>query len=262
MGIMNDDHFYRILDHSGYARQGYRRVRKGVKRRVSRHMAETGTLTVDAYLELLHRSAETMETFRRLMTVPISRFFRDKLVWQNLEAVVLPDLRAQFGNPLRIWSAGCSRGEEVYSLKIHLAEGTSGQSARILATDLIADRIAQARTGIYARTSLGNVSGPLRARWFETLKGGRQYRVRDALRGDIRWHAGNMTDVRETLPFHLVFLRNNVLTYEASPRREMIFAHIRTQLICGGFIIIGTHEVLPDSEQRFRRCAPCIHRLM
>jgi chemotaxis protein methyltransferase CheR len=259
---MNDDHFYRILDQTGYARQGYRRVRRGVKRSVARHMAETDSPTVDAYLDLLRRSPGSMETFRRLMTVPISRFFRDKLVWQTLEAVVLPELRARFGTHLRIWSAGCSRGEEVYSLKILWEQAAWNRPPRILATDLIEERIAHARNGIYERTSLRNVSEPVRERWFETLKGGRRYRVRDALRNDIQWHTGDMTDVRETLPFHLVFLRNNVLTYEASPMRERHFAHIRKQLISGGFIIIGTHEVLPDSEDRFESRGACTHQLM
>jgi len=115
---MDDHQFKQLLEFFNRSWKGYRKVRRGVKNRIGRHMQSVGCRQMDAYLHLLKTSAAARRTCERLLTVSISRFYRDRQVWQLLSTNILPDLAGQNSVPLRIWSAGCARGEEVYSLKI------------------------------------------------------------------------------------------------------------------------------------------------
>ena len=81
---MDDDQFRLLLDYLGYSWRGYRRVRKGVKKRIRRHMQQLGCRHIPSYLNMLTLQAETRQECEMLMTVPISRFFRDRHIWQML----------------------------------------------------------------------------------------------------------------------------------------------------------------------------------
>ena len=115
---MDDDQFRQLLDSFDFSWSGYRKVRKGVKKRVSRHMQDLKCQNMDTYLDLLNQKTELRQECERRMTVSISRFFRDRQLWHNLADDLLPHLIEREKNTLRVWSAGCARGEEVYSFKI------------------------------------------------------------------------------------------------------------------------------------------------
>ncbi|MFZ7126966.1 MAG: CheR family methyltransferase [Desulfobacterales bacterium] len=260
-GKMDDSAFHRIVDHLGGSRRGYRKVRKGVKRRLERHMAGLGCRTVAAYLEALERSAADMEAARRLMTVPISRFFRDRVLWAQLRDPVLPTLLDRFGVPLHVWSAGCACGEEAYSFRILWEKMLPGVPPRILATDLMPERIERAEAGLYPRGSMKEIPEALLPRWFEELEGGRGYRVREAVRSGIRWQCLDIEAIECRSPFHIVFLRNSILTYDRPPKRDRVLARVRECVARGGVVIVGSHERLPDPDGRFERWFPWIYRL-
>lgn len=115
---MDDHQFKLLLEFFNRSWKWYRKVRKWVKKRIGRHMQSVDCRHMGAYLQLLKTDEIARKTCERLLTVSISRFYRDRQVWQLLAADILPDLAGQNRASLRIWSAGCARGEEVYSLKI------------------------------------------------------------------------------------------------------------------------------------------------
>jgi chemotaxis protein methyltransferase CheR len=89
---MNDDQFRQLLDHFGYSWQGYRKVRKGVFKRLMRHMRELDVRDVDDYLARITSSPDIRMETRRLMTVSFSRFFRDRPLWKIIKAKLLPEI--------------------------------------------------------------------------------------------------------------------------------------------------------------------------
>ena len=102
---MDDLQFCQILDRFGFSWSGFRKVRKGVKKRLAHHMQETGCRNIGEYLEALERNQEVRLQFECLMTVSISRFFRDRGLWKTFQEEILPIL-AKAGQFVRVWSAG------------------------------------------------------------------------------------------------------------------------------------------------------------
>ncbi len=89
---MDDIRFRQLIEQLGFSRAGYRRVRKGVKKRIARHMRDLGCRNMSAYLLELENSPEKMLQCRMLMTVSISRFLRDREFWPAFQSRMIPDL--------------------------------------------------------------------------------------------------------------------------------------------------------------------------
>lgn len=246
---MNDHDFRRLLDRFGLSWAGYRKVRKGARKRLGRRMHELGCLTADSYFSILDASSEERRECEILLTVSISRFFRDQRLWQILEDTVLPELAEQDSGTLKVWSAGCARGEEVYSFKI-LWDCLQGRLARmpdllVVATDMNPAYLGAARVGVYLPSSLKEVPEHLLDRYFERPEEGDPYSVIPSLRTGITWSEHNLLDPPPKTGFGLIFFRNNVLTYYEERLRDRAFRNMLGSLTSGGFLVIGAHERLP-----------------
>lgn len=267
---MDDHQFQQLLDRFQYSWSGYRKVRKGVKKRISRHMSALDCSTIQDYLDLLSENDQVREECERRMTVPISRFFRDRQLWLGLEEEILPSIIEDKHNALKVWSAGCARGEEVYSFNIvwdrlkkvydHLPELV------ILATDLNAELIEQAKVGIYNYSSLKEIPETIQKVYFEKKKKGNLFEVKGFLKENIQWKAQSFLTEPPGFNFDIIFLRNNLLTYHLDPlRKERVMAIINS-LKPYGWLIIGVDEKLPEGipdliqhpkvPSAFRRIAP------
>ncbi len=249
---MDNNQFKQLLRFFNRSWKGYRKVRKGVKKRITRHMQTVGCQKVEAYLHLLNTDEAVRGTCERLLTVSISRFFRDRHVWKILGEKILPDIAARKSTRVRVWSAGCARGEEAYSLRMAWEELTrrNGDLPRldVTATDVNAEYLAQAREGVYTRSSVRELSEQQKAWYFEKKKDGRQWRIRPELKTGIAWVCRDLTaenPLDET--FDIVCLRNNLLTYYKDPEKSTAFKRITASLAPGGIIIIGAHEQLPEN---------------
>ena len=256
--LVDDETFFRLLDHLGLSRRGYRKVRKGVKKRVARHMQERGCRRVDDYLGLLERSREDRRRCELLTTVSISRFFRDRRLWEVLEDRVLPELIASGKDPLRVWFAGCASGEEVYSLRIlwERPGRTPGPlpGLEITATDLNPALLERARQGVYPASSLEEVPDGLKAAWFEADPKRPRYAVKPALKEGITWLARDLFEGPPGTGYDMLFCRNNLLTYHTEPRIRPVLEALVRSLAPGGRLIVGSHESLPPGELGL---APC-----
>lgn len=245
--MMDDQAFRQLLEHLNLSWKGYRRVRKGVKKRIRRHMQTLKCREMSVYLAELDRSREVRETCDDLMRVTISRFLRDQKFWQTLENELLPNLIQHYPDEIEVWSAGCANGEEVYSLKIvweHLKKKIPDlPKLQICATDAKTVCLARAREGIYPRRSLRNVNDDDLRLFFTPHN--KQFAVKKSLKQSIKWRVHELLVDLPPSTFNVIFLRNHLLTYYQDPLKIPVFEKIINALQPAGILIIGAHEKLP-----------------
>jgi chemotaxis methyl-accepting protein methylase len=256
---MDDDQFRILLEYLQYSWTGYRKVRKGVKKRIQRHMQQLGCRNVMDYLEILEFEPSACHECELLMTVSISRFFRDRRLWEMLKIRWLPDMIVNGAPQLKVWSAGCACGEEVYSFKIiweHLGQQFEHLPAlELLATDRHPQYLERARSGIYYPSSLKEVAPDRREIYFESRKGGRQFVIKDHLKRPIRWEIHQLSTDPPGRDFNIIYMRNNVLTYYRKEVQKKALSGILDSLSPGGLLIVGCHEVLPFRPSSLKQMA-------
>lgn len=201
------------------------------------------------YLALLDKNESVKNECKRLMTVSISRFFRDKRLWEVLEKEILPIFIKEQQEKISVWSVGCASGEEVYSLKIlwDVLTQSKGQlpELSITATDLNPDYLERAKTAIYPASSLKELPEKYRSEYFEKIRGGRRYRLKSDLKSNISWHVRGLFDDPPETSFEIIFLRNNLLTYYQDELAIPALRNILKCLLINGYLVIGSHEKLP-----------------
>jgi chemotaxis protein methyltransferase CheR len=225
---------------------GYRKVRKQVCKRVGRRLRELGLVDLAAYEVFLRDHPDEWTRLDGLCRVTISRFYRDRGVFDFLREAVLPELARGAGERgVRCWSVGCASGEEPYTV-VAIAAAMRIPVA-VLATDSDAHLLERAREGIYDASSLANLPGELKAEAFE--REGERFRLRPAMREPVRFAR---RDVRRELPqgpFELILCRNLVFTYFEEALQREVLAGLAGRLVHGGALVIGIHETLPTANE-------------
>lgn len=254
---MDDDQFRKLLDWFDFSRSGYRKVRKGVKKRISRHMQVLKCPNMDAYLDLLNKSAELRQESEKQMTVSISRFFRDRQLWHDLEDNLLPRMIEREKKTLRVWSAGCARGEEVYSFRIVWDRLNKKYrqlpEIEIVATDIHPGYIDKARAGVYAKSSMKEVPQEVREHYFDIGKSGNRFDIKAAIKRGIEWKVQNIFSDPPGSAFDIIFLRNNLLTYCKEHLKIAGLKIVVSALALDGWLIVGSHEKLPSAVLNVQR---------
>jgi len=245
---MDDQQFRQLLQYLGFSWRGYRKVRKGVIKRIRRHMHQLGCQNIATYLYKLEKSHGARDECERLMTVSISRFFRDRKLWQILQMEILPGLIETHRQKIFVWSAGCASGEEVYSLKILWDDLNASipqlPELEITATDLNPVYLERGMAGVYPSSSLKEVPEQIRSAYFRA-QGKGLYALTPSLQKGIIWQTQHLLSDPPGSLFHLIFLRNNLLTYYQDGFKKPAFSKVINQLSANGFLIIGSHERLP-----------------
>jgi chemotaxis protein methyltransferase CheR len=237
------------LPHLGRSWPGYRRVRRLVCRRLGGRLSELGLADLDAYRRHLADRPGEWASLDALCGIPVSRFYRDRGVFDALDRTVLPALAAAAPprTALDAWSAGCASGEEPYSLAVlwtvRLQPRCPQLGLRIVATDLDERLLARARAARYAASSLKELPEDLLAAGFEPADGG--WRVRDRFRR-VEFLRQDLREAMPDGPFDLILCRNAVLTYYAPTVQLAVMRRIAERLRPGGALVIGIHESLPD----------------
>ncbi len=255
--MVSDDAFRKLLAYLDRPWAGFRKVRGGVKKRISRHMQELGCPSVEAYIQTMAGRPEIRKDCERHLLVSISRFFRDRQLWRALGQHLLPDLVNGFEAPIRIWSAGCACGQEPYSLAMVWNALPDRPDLELLATDDDERCLEWARSGVYGFSSLKEVPDDMRACFFNPYRGGRRYRINTHLLPPIIWRRHHLLDKPPPGPFHAIFLRNNLLTYHQGPTLRAALERILAVLTPGGYLVVGSHEKPPATAFALTRDAKC-----
>lgn len=184
-----------------------------------------------------------------LMTVSVSRFFRDRGLWHALEKEILSSIIKEHAGHVRVWSAGCACGEEAYSFKIvwNVIEQKVERlpELQVWATDMNPGYLDKARAGIYSHSSLKEVPGALQDVYFKPGRKRKKWAIIEPMKMGVTWESHNLLSDPCDREFQLVFLRNNLLTYYENELKAPAFQKVVDALVPDGFLIIGAHEELP-----------------
>lgn len=236
---------------------GFRRVRRQVCKRIGRRIRELGLSDISAYRAFLEPHPEEWYVLDGLCRISISRFYRDRGVFEILEREILPRLAEEVlaggGNSVRCWSAGCASGEEPYSLALtwecRVAPRIPRVGIGIVATDSDAESLRRAKAGIYARSSLKDLPADLRETGFAPSEG--RFVLRPEYRNRVAFAPQDVRSVMPAGPFRLILCRNLAFTYFDPALQREILCGLAERLVPGGFLVVGRRESLPDGAKGF-----------
>ena len=230
--------------------QGFRKVRGQVCKRLNRRIRELGLDNFAAYRRRLEADPAEWAAFDECCPITISRFFRDRSVFEALRKRVLPEIAVRAAREKRaaqIWSAGCASGEEPYTLKIiwdcEVAPHFPGIPVSIVATDVDETVLARARRGCFEPTSLRELPPELVAQAFD--RAGRLYCIKPGHREGIEFLHQDLRRKTPALLFDLILCRYLAFTYFAEALQCKVLTNIMGRLAPRGYLVIGRHEQLP-----------------
>jgi two-component system CheB/CheR fusion protein len=216
-----------------------------IRRRVLRRMALCNIEDLSAYLTLLRSDDAEVQNLYQDFLIRVTQFFRDPEAFEALKQKVFPAIvdGRPSGTVVRVWVAGCSTGEEVYSLAISLLEYLDSRkenlTVKILATDLNETALDRARAGVYLDNIEIDVS-PARLRRFFVRSDG-HYQISKSIRELCIFSRHNMSTDPPFSRVDLVSCRN-VLIYMDAAMQKRIFPLLHYALIPGGFLFLGSSE--------------------
>jgi chemotaxis protein methyltransferase CheR len=241
---------------------GYRKVRGLVGKRLNRRLAELGLADLSAYRTFLMREPAEWARLEAMCRIPISRFYRDRAVFDAIGQQLLPEtaaaVKARGDNAVRCWSAGCASGEEPYTLvmvwRFSITPEWPTLGPTVYATDADEVMIERAQAACYGRSSLKD----LPPEWVEQAftRCGPLFYLRREFREGV--HFG-LQDIRRSMPdgpFDLILCRNLAFTYFDGALQRRISEQLRERLRSSGSLVLGTHEALPGEVGGFTRISP------
>jgi chemotaxis protein methyltransferase CheR len=190
------------------------------------------------------------------LTTNVTRFFREPHHFEFLKARQLPGLLdlARRGRRVRLWSAGCSSGEEAYSIALTILEAAQDApnlDIKILATDIDDEVLARARDGAYTDAAVAPIERELRNRWLTLERdtaGERSWRVGDELRGLVAFRELNLIGPWPMRgPFQAIFCRNVTIYFEEDIQIQ-VWRQMAPMMAAGGCIYIGHSERIVGAE--------------
>lgn len=222
---------------------------------VTRYLHDSGHANGSSLLSRIRSSNVEYDRFLQSLLTQETSFFRYPNVFQTLERVVLPEIQARkmWNNPrsLRIWSVGCSTGEEPYSIAMTVLDTLQFSDAwniEILATDISRAALTTAERGVYAGRSLANV--PVDRLQAHFTASGKSHAVKPRLRRVISFAQMNLAEEVYVGRMDCIFCMN-VMMYFSAERRNRLLQRFFDMLEPGGFFFLGHSESLKSSFVRF-----------
>jgi chemotaxis methyl-accepting protein methylase len=196
---------------------------------------------LDAYADFLERRTREIDAFIETLSTRVTRFFRNPSFFEFLDRRVLPAVLSRQGDPaVQLWSAGCSTGEEAYSIAMLLASRDLSGRAGILATDIDRKAMAIARAAEYPQSESACIPRRLAARFLVTLPRHRVGMAPEAARRVVLRRADIFNGPRRPT-FDLIVCRNVLIYFEPEHQRELLLRFV-SALRTGGFLALGRAE--------------------
>ncbi len=219
------------------------------RRRVVTRMRATDSASLSRYMCLLDTDGDEWNRLISTLTVNVTEFFRDRSTWEFLARDVCPSLlrsKERRGQSfVRVWSAGCSAGQEPYGLAMLFTEaageGRSQATVRITATDYDRDCLAKAKAALYSEDEAAGIDRSRRLRFATREPEG--YRMSRELRGMIRFMHLDLFSDHEQRMMDMVLCRN-VLMYFTFEQQLMVLRRFSRALNPGGYLVLGKSEKL------------------
>ena len=216
-----------------------------IKRRLLSRMRSTNSANYADYLKYLKTNLPELEVLRNALTINVTEFFRDNDVYECLKKDVLPDLFSK-RKRLRIWCAGCSTGEEPYSIAMILHDYIAQNkdcTAQINATDIDKVVLAKAQEGIYTPKAMGKLSDTQIHRHFTKLPDG-NYQVKQHLKDLIRFRPHDLMGGTPISRWLDLITCRNVTIYFTEKQKDELARLFHDALVSDGYYIMGKTEYL------------------
>jgi chemotaxis protein methyltransferase CheR len=236
-----------ITKTSGFALGAYKD--KCIRRRIAVRMRACGVHTYEDYRMLLKRSPNEYERLRDALTINVTRFYRNAETWNLLRRDVLPALFDRRRGEVRAWSAGCSSGEEPYTLAVLAADhldraGRGDELSRLTvdATDIDRISLDRAHAATYRSEGLSEMPDDLVRPYFEPA--GDDRRVIDRVRRRVQVRALDLNREAPLRTNYDLILCRNVVIYFDRVMQERLFQTFTGALVPGGYLVLGKVETL------------------
>lgn len=233
--------------------------------RLARRIRKLGYQSFAQYIELLKTDSEELVELTEAITTNHTFFFRENHHFELLQNDILPELMRKRADSkhLRIWSAGCSSGEEPYSIAITLAENVpKSWKIDLLATDIDTKMLAKGRNGVFPLERIENVSLTRKRSWFLKGKGSKAgyARISKHLRGMVDFQPLNFMDRWPKMaPFDIIFCRNVVIYFNKDTQRTL-YARFADHLQDDGYFFAGHSESIGKVCDRFELRGKTVYR--
>lgn len=233
-----------------------------MRRRVIHRFQMVGCRNIDEYFAYLDDHPGEIEKLKDIVTIHVTGFFRDRDVFQTLEKKIFPGLIDrkidESGNLIRIWSAGCSTGEETYSLAILLnyllRKRGLDMGTEIFGTDLSGDSMKTARIGVYSEEKITEV--PVQMKSASFVPEGKDYRISNNVRELVNFRVHNLFSPPFFSMLDLIVCRNVLIHFDHDVRGKVI-SWFHSALRDSGILILGKSEVLDeDAGEEFEMIDP------
>jgi chemotaxis protein methyltransferase CheR len=218
-----------------------------MQRRLKAYLHRSGHASWPKFFRVVQTDPVELNKFRDYLTINVSSFFRDPEKYRYLEKNILPELLRR-RNALRIWSAGCSRGQEVYSLAILLAEaGGLNYRHHLLATDIDHSALDFAKAGgPYTADDIAQVPAGWRLRYLEMRQN--SYWAKDELRRQVKFQEHNLLDGPPADKFDLIVCRNVVIYFQPEAK-DKLYHRFYEALKPGGILFVGSAEIVSHAVE-------------
>ena len=231
--------------------------KKNIKRRVINRLQELDLQTLGEYQTYVLDSDEERQHLSGILTVTISRFWRNAHLFEILKETWLPAILSGMvpDEPLRVWSAGCASGEEPYSLLILWQESfaSSGRELHLLASDSDKRCLERAQQCRYSASSFREM--PLHLRRKYCTNEGETFFLSQDLPKRIKWIEHNLIWEEPPENHHLIFCRNLVYTYFTDSLQQLVTERLHNVLKPKGLLVVGRKDRLPPGTEGLFRLA-------
>ncbi|UCE21049.1 MAG: protein-glutamate O-methyltransferase CheR [Candidatus Aminicenantes bacterium] len=225
-----------------------------LKRRLERRLLATKSKSYKEYLLLLKKDFTESHKFLDDLSINVSDFFRDRRIFITLKEKILPDMleeiSANGGKRIRIWSIGCAKGQEPYSLAIILNEMMENEKKEfnisIHATDINKALLKHASKGLYQNKEIQNVPKKYLNKYFAKMNKS-EFQIKENIRKLIKFRQHNIISENILGKFHLILCRNLFIFFTPELQKKT-FIKIHSSLKKDGILVLGTAETPKDGK--------------
>ncbi|MFP4533401.1 MAG: chemotaxis protein CheB [Desulfobacterales bacterium] len=241
--------FVLIRTHAGHDFSKYKP--STVHRRIERRMAMHQIESLDGYVRYLQQKPAEIDALFRDMLIGVTNFFRDPEAFKAIEEQVIPNLFSEKSakDTIRVWTPGCSTGEEAYSLAILLAEHKRSLNnpprVQVFATDIDSQSVAEARAGLYPASIAADISPERLSRFFSREPGDSLYRINKDIRDMMIFSEQNVIKDPPFSKLDLISCRN-LMIYMGADLQKKLIPLFHYALNPGGFLFLGSSETVGE----------------
>jgi len=240
----------KIYRKTGLDLSNYKRPQ--MERRITSLMRSCDIHNFNDYFLLLEKDKNQLNRFINHLTINVSEFYRNPTQWQVLQDKILPELLSKSPN-LKVWSAGCSTGEEPYTVAMILAEMAPRGNHQIIATDIDQEVLKKAQEGLYNIKSVAGLPQQYFKKYF--TQDGETIRVVDSLKKMIKFRAHNLLKDPYETNVDLLICRN-VVIYFTEEAKSVLYRKFHQALKPHGILFIGsTEQIFQPQEVGFKSMA-------